>query len=352
MTPPFIGTLPTPRPQREPDFGQMLRVLRRQRPEHPVLFEFCLNERLYCRAIGEHSDARWGPYDFWRRAIPTHCHFGYDCLTVPASSFGFPRPTAARSATLSLNDQPAFTDRAGFAAYAWPDPAAAEPFLDRFAAELPRGMSLIPRCGSVLESAISLLGFDNLCMMLSDNPALAADVFDAVGSRLVRHCQLHAAHPAAGACCPSDDWGFKTQTMLSPQDMRKYVFPWHKRMVQAIHAAGKPAILHCCGQVAAVMDDIIDDMKYDAKHSFEDAILPVEQAYERWGKRIAILGGIDLDFLCRSEPATISQRARAMLALSRQRGGYALGSGNSIPPYVPDEHFLAMIGPALDEGAS
>jgi uroporphyrinogen decarboxylase len=80
--------------------------------------------------------------------------------------------------------------------------------------------------------------------------------------------------------------------------MRRLVIPWHREIAKAIHLAGKPAILHSCGQLEHVMDDIIDDIKYDGKHSYEDKILPVEQAYEKWGNRIAILGGIDLDFVC------------------------------------------------------
>ena len=88
--------------------------------------------------------------------------------------------------------------------------------------------------------------------------------------------------------------------MFSPETLRRWVFPWHKKMVEAIHKAGKVAILHSCGQLKDVMDDVIDGMHYDAKHSFEDQITLVEEAYDIWGKRIAILGGIDVDFLARN----------------------------------------------------
>jgi uroporphyrinogen decarboxylase len=94
------------------------------------------------------------------------------------------------------------------------------------------------------------------------------------------------------------------------------------------------------------MDDIIDDMHYDAKHSFEDNIVAVEKAYELWGDRIAILGGIDLDFLCTKSLNEIRKRAENLIAITDNKG-YALGSGNSIPPYVPDENFHAMREVAL-----
>jgi len=113
-------------------------------------------------------------------------------------------------------------------------------------------------------------------------------------------------------------------------------------MVDAIHGYGKYAILHSCGNLSEVMDDIVEVMKYDAKHSFEDNILPVEHAWEQWHERIAILGGIDMDFLVRSDPATIRERSENMLKLTGS-AAYALGSGNSIPAYVPIENYLAMI---------
>lgn len=97
------------------------------------------------------------------------------------------------------------------------------------------------------------------------------------------------------------------------------------------------------------MEDVIEYMGYDAKHSYEDSILPVEEAYHRWGDRIAILGGIDLDFVCRATPQEIKKRCRDMLRKAEKSGGYALGTGNSIPEYVPHENYFAMISVALED---
>ena len=200
--------------------------------------------------------------------------------------------------------------------------------------------------GGVLENVISLVGYERLCYMIVDEPDLATAIFDEVGQRLVRYYEISAAYDTVGMLMSNDDWGFNTQTMLSVDDMRKYVFPWHKKIVEVIHAAGKPALLHSCGNLSMVMDDVIDYMKYDAKHSYEDNIMPVEEAYERWGSRIAILGGIDVDFICRSTPEEVYNRACTILEKVDNRGGYALGSGNSIPYYVPVENYFAMISAA------
>jgi uroporphyrinogen decarboxylase len=201
--------------------------------------------------------------------------------------------------------------------------------------------------GGVLENVTFLVGYEGLCYLLADDPELVEEIFDAVGSRLVKYYEAALQYDSVGACISNDDWGFNTQTMLSVPDMRKYVFKWHTKIAATIHNAGRPAILHSCGQLSAVYEDIITDMKYDAKHSYEDKIQPVEAAYDALNPRIAVLGGLDLDFVCRKTPREVYGRACAMLEKTRERGGYALGSGNSIPYYVPLENYLAMIAAAV-----
>jgi len=117
--------------------------------------------------------------------------------------------------------------------------------------------------------------------------------------------------------------------------------------VEAGHKAGKPVALHSCGYSKDIMDDVIS-MKYDGKHSQEDTIQPVEEAYEQYGKRIAILGGIDVDFICRSTIPQIKERAKKMLERSAKQGSFALGTGNSVPEWVPQDNFLALISVATE----
>jgi len=89
----------------------------------------------------------------------------------------------------------------------------------------------------------------------------------------------------------------------------------------------------------------LDDVGIDGIHSFEDTIETVEQAKQKYGHRIAVLGGIDVDFLCRSDEPAIRRRTRKTLEACHG-SGYCLGTGNSVANYVPLDHYLAM----LDEG--
>lgn len=65
-------------------------------------------------------------------------------------------------------------------------------------------------------------------------------------------------------------------------------------------------------------------MKFNCRHSYEDNICPVETAYERLHGRIAIAGGIDMNLL---------------------------GTGNSVPEYIPLENYCALTRAALEHDA-
>jgi uroporphyrinogen decarboxylase len=329
----------------------MLKVLGGDRPDRPVLFELFMNNTLYSDYSSNELPSKEDPYYNLKLQIRGFKNAGYDYATLHGSDFGFPVKQKTQAQSLSLNEYSTINNRREFEDYKWQNPDDFDySRLVKLSSELPEGMKFIVFGPSgVLENVTSLVGFDNLCLMVADNPGLAADIFEAVGTRLVRYYEICGKYDSVGAMISNDDWGFNTQTMLSPEHMRKYVFPWHKKIVQAIHKSGKPAILHSCGNLEEVMDDIIDDMKYDAKHSFEDNIMPVEDVYEKYHERIAIMGGIDVNFLCTSSIVEIKNRSAAMLQRSKERGAYALGSGNSIPEYVPLDKYKAMISVAFDE---
>lgn len=338
----------------EPDFNQMLKVLRREKPDRPVLFEIFLNESIYSKLAGTDLKSV-DPSDkvkYYSVIFNAFCNAGYDYATVHGMGSMFENQRGknkpAEAKTISINDGAVIEDYTSFKDYKWPDIDAYDfSHLDKVRKVLPEGMKLmVMGPNGVLENTIALVGYERLCYMIIDDPGLAEGIFENVGKRLLRYYEICSGYDSVGMVMSNDDWGFKGQTMLSVADMRKYVFPWHKRIVEAIHEAGKPALLHSCGDLSRVMDDIIDDMCFDAKHSYEDNIMPVEEAYELWGNRIAVFGGIDVDFICRASREDIYRRSTEMLDRVSARGGYALGSGNSIPWYMPEENYLTMISAA------
>lgn len=337
--------------KRQPDFDNILTLMNRGAPTRPTLYELFLNRDLYeilCKNDPVDPDP---PYFAERWGIRSYYHAGYDYAMLMASDLKFEIDHVTGAKSISQNEVSMINDRESYERYNWPDPHKGDySRLEVLAKEFPEGMKAIAYGpGGVLENVTNLMGFDNMCYMTVEDPDLLQEIFDRVGSTLLEYYRHALDYDIVGAIMANDDWGFSQQTMLSTADMRRYVFPWHKKIVALAHEKGKPAMLHSCGNASAIWEDIIEDIKFDAKHSYEDKICPVEEEYETYVGRIGIFGGMDVDFVCRSEPGEITRRAAAMLERSKDRGCYALGTGNSVPTYLPPVNYFAMIKAAIPD---
>jgi len=236
-----------------------------------------------------------------------------------------------------------------FERYPWPDPTAPElsAELEWFHENLPEDMCIIGGLtGHFAEELAWLMGYETLCFALYDQRDLVVAVADKL-LEIYRVClERMLQFDRVKAVWSSDDMGFKTGLLISPNDTRQFVLTGHKALAAMAHAAGRPYLLHSCGNLGDIIDDLIDDVGIDAKHSFEDTIEDVRQVKQTYGRRIALIGGIDVDFLCRSDEQTIRRRVRDTLEICQPGGGYCLGTGNSVANYIPLDNYLTMI----DEG--
>jgi uroporphyrinogen decarboxylase len=235
-------------------------------------------------------------------------------------------------------------DRAAFEAFPWPDVDLVNiDSFDYMAAMLPPGMKIHVMYMGVFEDLRALMGFEPLAFASIEDPELVADIVAKLDALAERAIDLAAAHPAVGMIMYADDMGFRTSTMFSPDFFREFILPGQKRCVEAAHRHNKPFILHSCGQIDALMEDLIEDVGIDGLHSFEDLIEPVESVYARYGDRISIMGGVDVSILSAGTEQDVRDRVRQILDACGGKGGFAIGSGNSVPNYAKIENYYAMI---------
>ncbi|HDZ19744.1 hypothetical protein LCGC14_0015900 [marine sediment metagenome] len=235
-----------------------------------------------------------------------------------------------------------------FDKFPWPDPhgPSATDGLEYWSEHLPDDM-IICACGvgHFCEFLTWLMGYETLCLSLYDNRdlvrAISDKLFEYFRVTLERALQFERVRLVE----PSDDMGFKTGTLISPDDMREFVLPGHRMAIEAAHAAGRLAVMHSCGNLREIIPDLIE-FGLDAKHSFEDTIEDVRQVKHTYGRHMALIGGIDVNFLCRADEAAIRERVRDTLDICQPGGGYCLGTGNTVANYIPVDNYLAMV----DEG--
>ena len=234
-----------------------------------------------------------------------------------------------------------------FKKYPWPDVSkASTELLEWYEKNLPDGMCIASHTGHFAENLCWLMGYETLCYALYDQRDLVKAIYDKVLAQHRAELKLILQFPRVRMIWGSDDMGFKTGLLISPDDTREFALAGHKALVKIAHDAGRIYLLHACGKLDDIREDLIEDVKIDGKHSFEDTIEDVRDAKRAYGKRLSLIGGIDVDFLCRSDEKAIRQRVRDTIDVCRPGGGWCLGTGNSVANYIPVDHYLAMV----DEG--
>jgi uroporphyrinogen decarboxylase len=347
----------------QPDGEAFVANLRRQgTPKRAHFIELFLDGEVkheLCRRFDLPAGLRKDdPFFEEKREIALNRFLGYDFVLarVPAWEFSrTPLVTADPAGLPHVEGRRYMDEHAGpimswadFERFPWPDVAAAsDRSLAWYERNLPDDMCIVADSfGYVFEFLCALIGYETLCFKLFEQrdlvAAVAAKLAEIDRAVMVRLKPFKRIRAVWGM----DDMGFRTGTMISPADLREFVLPIHTMAAQLAHEAGWLYLLHSCGNLSQIMPDLLDDVKIDAKHSFEDTIEQVTDAKRTFGRRIALLGGIDVDFLCRADEAAIRRRVRETLDQCQPGGGYCLGTGNSVANYIPVDNYLVM----LDEG--
>ena len=235
-----------------------------------------------------------------------------------------------------------------FEKYPWPDPEkpSATRDLEWYQENLPEDMCVVAAFGHFAELLAQLMGYEKLCFALYEQRDLVKAIADKIVAFFETCLRRFLEFDRVKIVWASDDMGFKTGLLISPRDLREFVLPGHRAMAQMSHKAGRPYLLHCCGKLCEIIDDLIYDVRIDGKHSFEDTIEDVREVKHTYGKNIALIGGIDVDFLCRASKEAIRKRVRNTLDICMEGGRYCLGTGNTVANYIPLDNYLTMV----DEG--
>ena len=352
--------IPLENPQ--PDFERLKIVLLGEKRAEKVHFVELLMDEEIKRSITENIlGKKWIPSsskpreDYWKQDINFWHRMGYDYIRV-SGGIAFPAKMRETEDTASLAKEKRVWIEEGkgpigswedFEKYPWPKPEEIDCSAYEFTSKnLPEGMKMMvcPSSGVFEIASESLLGFEGMSYLLVDNPGLVEATFKRVGEMLYTFYQNVIDIDKVEGFFQGDDLGFKTATFLSPALLKRMVLPWHQKFAALAHQHQKMYWLHCCGNLLSLTDDFIKEVKIDAFHSFDDNIIPVGE-FKKKHKEIAVLGGVDVDKLCRLNEEDLRKYVRNILKECMPER-YALGSGNSITNYIPIENYLAM----LDEG--
>lgn len=361
--PPF--RIPIDRPH--PDSTRFMRVvLGKEKVEKPPLSDYMVDDPVRKFIVTQLLNREWvgnDPYDrtaqaaYWDNSIEFFYRMGYDYLMMEIPlPFKKQEIAWADTATLTSGSRLWADEHQGlisswddFERYDWPRVEDADFFPFEYVnSHLRDGMGLIAsHSGGIFEYVSWIMSLEGLAYAIHDNPELVTTVCEKIGSLQEQFFDHLLELDHLIAIWPGDDMGFRTSTLVSPIFLRKYILPWHKKITANGHAKGIPCFFHSCGNIESIMEDLIEDVQIDAKHSTEDTIQPGSEFQQRYGNRIGFLGGVDMNVLASSQPDPLRAYVRKLIDDCAPKGRFAIGAGNSVANYIPVENYLTMIDEAL-----
>jgi uroporphyrinogen decarboxylase len=202
--------------------------------------------------------------------------------------------------------------------------------------------------GNLLETGQFLYRNDGFLMLLASDPDRADEFLERLVQIHLENLEryLSAVGPYIDIIVFGDDLGMQNGPQISPKMYQRLFKPRHARMWQrAKELAPVKVMLHCCGGVRELLDDLID--------AGLDAINPVQincagmetrGLKQDFGERITFWGGgCDTHaVLNRASPAEIRDHVRGQVSTLRTGGGFVFQQVHNILADVPPENIIAM----------
>jgi len=207
---------------------------------------------------------------------------------------------------------------------------------------LPENMKIIGQYGDIFTWTWDFMGFNTFSFALIDNPELVELIFNKIGSIVLSLFETIVTFDNIGAIFYSDDIAINTGLFVSPRVYRTYLFPWMEKIGDLCKKHKIPFIYHTDGDIWSVLDDL-KACGVNALQPIEPQAMNIVELKQKWGKDYCLVGNVDVDLLARGTKKQIENQVKYLLQNVAPGGGYCLGSGNTVPEYVPIENYVTMI---------
>jgi len=231
--------------------------------------------------------------------------------------------------------------------YAWPDPGGYDYAVARENAARYSSVYAVrgPRFSAILDPVFLLLGMEEALVTMVLNPkvfeAVVENVFQVTLEASRRYIDTVGEH--LDIYCIWEDFATQRSLMFSPEHWRRFFKPRYAKLFEVARAAGKHVWFHSCGNITAILPDLID-MGMDVWETVQLHTLPIspEELKREYGRDVTFFGGVNtqrLPFMTGEEVA--EEVDRCIRALGRD-GGYICGPDHHIKPDVTAENTIAL----------
>ncbi len=346
--------------QHTPDFERYLTTLYCEEPDRVPLGDFTVEQILMDQFMGKPVSTLQDQVDFRIKA-------GFDF--IPGLSgmfelFGASEGIATKSeiAKNSLGGdrtrhwanehEGVITDWEQFEKYPWP---SADDFnmstWETFDEILPPGMKAVLMLGKIYTPVWMLMGAEAFFKSLEVDESLVEAMFAKVGKIQYETFLRVIEHPCVGTVANPDDIAHNTGLLINPSYLRKYMFPWYKKMGDVCRDKEIGFIFHSDGDCTEIMDDLVE-AGFHGFNPIQPNCMDIVEVKKKWGSKLCLIGNINLDStLTLGSPEDVRAEVYERIRAIGPDGGYMVASSNSIADYVPFDNMKAMFDATHEFGS-
>ena len=233
--------------------------------------------------------------------------------------------------------------------YSFPDPV--DP---RFFADIPEKIARygdrfrVYQIGfSLWERAWTMRGFENIMMDFYDRPDFVRELLHAIGEYNIAQINKALEFDIDGVYF-GDDWGQQRGLQMGPQLWREFIYPILKRMYGVVKEANRVVMIHSCGDVDELFDDLIE-IGLGCFNPFQPEVMDIHALMDRYHGRLAFHGGLSTQRTLPYGTPEEVRRETARLIEHGRGGGYILSPAHDVEGDVPLQNMLAFIETAQSQ---
>ncbi len=197
---------------------------------------------------------------------------------------------------------------------------------------------------SLFERAWTLRGMENLLMDFHDHPAFVRVLLNSIADYNI--AQLRGAlRYDIDAVYFGDDWGQQRGLLMGPKLWKEFIRPVLARMYGAVREAGKFVMIHSCGDVDELFDDLVE-IGLNCFNPFQPEVMDVAELIGRYRGRLSFYGGVSTQrTMPYGSPEDVRAEVNRLIGYGTE-GGYILSPAHAVEGDVPLENILMLIDTA------
>jgi uroporphyrinogen decarboxylase len=198
---------------------------------------------------------------------------------------------------------------------------------------------------SLYERAWTLRGMENFMVDMIEEPEFVHALLTAIADYNLAQVEA-ALQYDIDAVYFGDDWGQQSGLIMGPKFWREYMLPQLKRMYGNVRDAGKFVMIHSCGNVDELFDDLVD-AGLNCFNPFQPEVMDIHKILPAYRGRLAFHGGLSIQkTLPFGTVEEVQKESKALLKLGAE-GGYIFSPSHAVESDTSIDNMVAFIQEAF-----